>query len=46
MALLSMTGHRLNRLLLAAKIPFRAVAQTVGSGLERSKILDLSMAVD
>jgi len=44
--LLSMRGYWRNRLLSRAKIHFRAVAQMVGFGLGRSKMLYLSMGVD
>jgi hypothetical protein len=46
MPLLSMMGHWLNRLLLAAEFHFRAVAQTVGFGPGGSKMLYLSMGID
>jgi hypothetical protein len=48
MALLSMTGHwaARDRLLSKAKSHFPAVAQAVGFGLGRSKMLDLSMGID
>jgi hypothetical protein len=46
MALLSMTAHWRNRLLWEAKCHFSAVAQMVGFGLGRSKMLYLSMGID
>jgi len=45
MPLLSMMGQWLNRLLLAAKSHF-GLAQTVGFGLEMSKMPFLSMGID
>jgi hypothetical protein len=45
-ALLSMTVHWTGQAFVEAEIPFPAVAQTVGFGLEGSKMLDLSMAID
>src|SRR5438876_2872857 len=45
MALLSMTGHWSGQLLSKAKSPF-PLAQTVGFGLGKSKILYLSMGID
>jgi hypothetical protein len=46
MALLSMTGHRAGQALVEGEIPFPAVARTVGFGLGRSKMLDLSTGID
>ncbi len=46
MALLSVTGHWQSRPLWEAKPHFPAVAQTVGCGPGRSKMLYLSMGVD
>ena len=45
MALLSMTGHGRDRLFVEGEIPFSGVAQTVGFGLGRSKMLYLSMGI-
>jgi hypothetical protein len=45
-ALLSITVHWSGQALVEGKIPFPAVAQTVGFGLGRSKILYLSREVD
>jgi hypothetical protein len=42
----STMGHWLNRLLLGGKIPFRAVAQTVGFGIGKVKIRYLSIGFD
>jgi CO/xanthine dehydrogenase Mo-binding subunit len=42
----SMTGHWMGQAFVEGEIPFPAVAQTVGFGLGRSKMLDLSMRVD
>jgi hypothetical protein len=46
MAVLSMTGHWVDRLLSKAEFHFPAVAQTVGFGLGRSKMHYLSMGID
>jgi hypothetical protein len=46
MALLSTAGHWTERLLSKTKSHFPAVAQTVGFGPRRSKMLYLSMGID
>jgi hypothetical protein len=46
MALLSMTGHWSGQAFVEGKIPFFPLAQTVGFGLGRPKMLDLSMGID
>jgi hypothetical protein len=46
MTLLSMTGHWAVQAFVEGEIHFPAVAQTVGFGLGRSKMLDLSMGID
>ncbi len=46
MALLSMTGHWAGQAFVEGEIPFSGVAQTVGFGLGRSKMLYLSMGID
>jgi hypothetical protein len=46
MTLSSITGVGRDRLLSKAKSHFPAVAQAVGFGLGRSKMLDLSMGID
>jgi hypothetical protein len=46
MALLSMTSLWEGQAFVEGEIPFSGVAQTVGFGLGRSKMLDLSMGVD
>jgi hypothetical protein len=45
-ALLSMTGHWAGQAFVEGEIPFSGVAQTVGFGLGRSKMLYLSMGID
>jgi len=45
-AVLSMTGHWADRLSPKAEFHLSAVDQTVGFGLGRSKMLDLSMWID
>lgn len=44
-ALLSMTGHWAGQAFVEGEIPFSGVAQTVGLGLGRSKMLYLSMGL-
>jgi hypothetical protein len=46
MALLSMTSHWVGQAFVEGEIRFSGVAQTVGFGLGRSKMLDLSMGID
>jgi hypothetical protein len=46
MTLLSMTSHWAGQAFVEGEIHFWAVAQTVGFGLGRSKMLDLSMGID
>ena len=45
-ALLSTTGHWVGQAFVEGEIPFPAVARTVGFGLGKSKMLDLSMEID
>jgi hypothetical protein len=46
MALLPMTGHWAAQAFFEGEIPFSGVAQTVGFGLGRSKMLYLSTGID
>jgi hypothetical protein len=46
MALLLMTGHWAGQAFVEGEILFSGVAQTVGFGLGRSKMLYLSMGID
>jgi hypothetical protein len=43
---LSVTGHWAGRAFVEGEIPFPAVAQVVGFGLGKSKMICLSMGID